>query len=216
MYVVAMLRITSHVAVALLAMCGFAACSTAGPVAVDTGTDAAIGTDLVSAAVIGSSVAEVALPDVTSGGEPFAMVAEPGGALVAYFGFTYCPDVCPTTLSDLRAALASMGADADSVDVAMVTVDPDRDTDEVISAYLQTFVPDGHALRTDDAVQLKEAGDAFGADFSVITPAEGGVEVTHTAYLYAIDDQGIIRVVWPFGAEPDRIATDLEGLLSGS
>jgi protein SCO1/2 len=209
-----MLKVISVVSIALLSVFGLTACSSAEPEAVDTGTDVAIGTDLPSSAVIGSSVAEVSLPDVTSGGEPFAMVAEPGGALVAYFGFTYCPDVCPTTLSDLKSALESMGTAADSVEVAMVTVDPNRDTDEVISAYLQTFVPDGHALRTDDAVLLKEAGDAFGADFSVITPAEGGVEVTHTAYLYAVDDQGVIRVVWPFGAEPDRIATDLEALLS--
>lgn len=209
-------RFISIASIALLAMFGFAGCSTAEPEAVETGTDAAIGSDLASSAVLGSSVAAVNLPDVANGGEPFSMVAESGGALVVYFGFTYCPDVCPTTLSDLRTALGSMGSDADQVEVAMVTVDPDRDTDDVISAYLQTFIPEGHALRTDDPDLLEGASDAFGADFSVITPAEGGIGVTHTAYLYAVDDEGIIRVVWPFGAEPDRIAADLSSLLSAS
>jgi len=209
-------RFISIASIALLAMFGFAGCSTAEPEAVETGTDAAIGSDLASSAVLGSSVAAVNLPDVANGGEPFSMVAESGGALVVYFGFTYCPDVCPTTLSDLRTALGSMGSDADQVEVAMVTVDPDRDTDDVISAYLQTFIPEGHALRTDDPDLLEGASDAFGADFSVITPAEGGIGVTHTAYLYAVDDEGIIRLVWPFGAEPDRIAADLSSLLSAS
>ena len=162
---------------------------------------------------LGRSVAEVSLPDVANDGRPFVMQARPGEMLVVYFGFTSCPDICPTTLADLREALGSMGSIADSVAVAMVTVDPERDVDATIEAYVRSFVPDAAPLRTDDPAQLSAAAEAFDASFDVIETADGGFEVYHTAYLYAVDDQGVIRVVWPFGAEPEAIAADLEDLL---
>jgi protein SCO1 len=190
--------------------------TTADPASVDTGVDPIAGQELASSPVLGESVAEVTLPDVSRSGTPFTMVAPDGGVLVVYFGYTFCPDICPTTLSDVRSALAAMGDDAERVEVAMVTVDPERDVDAVIGPYLQSFVPDGHALRTEDPTALAAAGDAFGADFHVITTSNGAIEVTHTAYLYAVDDIGTIRIVWPFGAEPDRIASDLETLLGAS
>lgn len=183
---------------------------TLGPV------DDAVGGELPDATVLGSYVGDVALPDVSAGGAPFALRADDGGALVVYFGFTSCPDVCPTTLSDLRRALEQMGEDAGRVDVAMVTIDPARDLDATIAAYLGSFIDGGHPLRTDDDSRLRGATDAFGADYSVITTAEGDIDVQHTAYLYAVDDEGEIAIVWPFGAEPDRIAVDLAALLEAA
>ena len=87
----------------------------------------------------------VALPDVANGGQPFDFRAAPDALLVVYFGYTNCPDICPTTMSDLRVALGELGDQAERVDVAMVTVDPERDTD-VLADYVQGFVPDGHAI----------------------------------------------------------------------
>ena len=159
--------------------------------------------------MIGSDVGDVSLPDVSNGGEPFAMEAPAGGALVVYFGFTACPDVCPTTMTDLRTALGDLGESADQVEVAMATIDPDRDSDAVITDYVQFFIPTAHALRTDDADALKQAADAFGVSYSVTTLEDGGVEVGHSPFLYAVDDAGAIRAVWAFGAEPDLIASDL-------
>lgn len=158
-------------------------------------------------------VAAVSLPDTSRGGEPFAMQARPGTVLVVYFGFTSCPDVCPTTMADLRTALRDLGDDAASVDVAMVTVDPGRDDGERLSDYVGSFVDGGHALRTDDDGQLRSAADAFGADYSVETADDGTVEVSHTAFLYAVDDRGQLRVQWPFGTPADDIGTDLHLLL---
>jgi protein SCO1/2 len=153
------------------------------------------------------------LPDASAGGADFAMQAPAGEILVVYFGYTACPDVCPTTMADLRSALRDLGDDAAAVNVAMATIDPDRDTDEVISGYVQSFVPGAHGLRTADPAELRAAADAFGADYDVSETEEGGYEVIHTAHLYAIDDAGLLQVTWPFGTEPEDIARDLQILL---
>lgn len=159
------------------------------------------------------SVATLALPDLSNGGTPFEFHADPDGVLVMYFGYTNCPDVCPTTLSDLRLALNRMDTDdADRVDLAMVTIDPDRDI-PVLTDYVQSFVPGSHALGTTDAALLAEAATPFGASYSVETADDGSIEVGHSAYLYAIDDQGQLLLTWPFGVTPDDLAADLTKLL---
>jgi protein SCO1/2 len=117
-------------------------------------------------------------------------------------------------LWDLKKALSQMDGVADRVTVAMATVDPERDSDATMLGYLQSFFEEGHPLRTEDIGALEAVGDAFGADFEVIKTAKGGVEVLHTAYLYAIDDAGLIQRVWPFGVESDVIADGLSGLLA--
>ena len=157
---------------------------------------------------------EVTLPDASAGNEPFRLVAEDDGILLVYFGYTSCPDVCPTTLSDVRVALEDLGDDADRVDLAMATVDPERDTGEVLTTYLDHFIDGAHALRTTDDDALRAAADAFGVSYSV-TPAEDGgePEVAHTGSLFAVDDEGRIVVTWPFGTRPDDYAHDLEVLL---
>ena len=103
-------------------------------------------------------VGQVSLPEVGSGSGDrrrradgrFAVKAAPGELLVVYFGFTSCPDVCPTTLADLRTAREEVGADAAELPLAMITVDPARDTPEKLSSYLSTFSDRYRALRTDD------------------------------------------------------------------
>lgn len=158
-------------------------------------------------------VSTASLPDVSSGGVDFSMRAPQDEILLLYFGYTSCPDVCPTTLADLRSALRQMGDAATKVNVAMATVDPERDTDEVITGYVQSFIPGAHALRTESPEELRAAADVFGADYGVSVDEEGMREVFHTANLYAIDDRGLLQVTWPFGSEPDGIAADLELLL---
>ncbi len=159
-------------------------------------------------------VGSVSLPDLDADGRAFPFVAGAGGVLVVYFGYTSCPDVCPTTLADLRRAMADMD-EAESIAVAMATVDPDRDTPEVISGYLHSFFPEGHPLRTEDDAELRAAADAFGADYDVTTSEEGDVEVAHTGFLYAVDDQGQLALTWPFGTTWEDIQGDLRWLLHG-
>ena len=177
--------------------------------------DASASRELLQTTMLGSDVAGVSLPDASNGGKPFPMIASQGGALVVYFGYTACPDVCPTTMADLRTALEELGDTADHVTVAMATIDPDRDTDQVLTDYAQFFIPSAHALRTEDADALKTAADAFGVSYSVTPLADGGVEVGHSPFMYAVDDAGEIRAVWIFGTEPDAIANDISEIMSG-
>jgi protein SCO1/2 len=157
----------------------------------------------------------VALPDLSQGGEPFTLRAEPGGLLVVYFGYTNCPDVCPTTMADLRAARRQLGDDAGRVDVAMVTIDPDRDT-AVLADYVGSFIEGGHALATDVADDLRAVASPFGVTYLVEPNAAGEIEVTHTPFLYVVDDAGQLALTWTFGVAADDLAGDLEQLLESA
>lgn len=159
-------------------------------------------------------VGQVAIPAADGSGEhPF--VAPEGSLELVYFGYTFCPDVCPTTMSDVRKALAELPPEeAERVGVAMVTIDPARDTAEVLDGYVTNFVDDGLALRTDDDAALRAVTDAFGADYEVTTDDEGDIEVSHTGELYAVDDSGTVVMQWPFGTTYESLARDLRSLLA--
>jgi protein SCO1/2 len=158
-------------------------------------------------------VGDLALPDESAAGAPFPLRAPEGGLLLLYFGYTSCPDVCPTTLADIRTALQDLGGDADRVDLAMATVDPRRDTPEVLSGYVRSFVPGAHALRTEDDLVLSEAAALLGAAYEVTGGDDGGVDVVHTAHVYVLDDTGELLITWPFGTEPEDMTSDLRILL---
>jgi protein SCO1/2 len=160
------------------------------------------------------NVGSVVLPDITNGTD-MALIADPGKVLIVYWGYTACPDVCPTTLSEVRKALREMGDLAESVQLAMITVDPDRDTVDVLPTYVKAFVPDGVAIRSDDPEVLAAAAVPFGAQYSVTIRDDGWVDVVHTGFLYAVDDQGVLQVTWPFGIESEDIAADLTAMLKG-
>ena len=159
------------------------------------------------------SVAGLALPDASADGADFTLVPDAGRYLVVYFGYTACPDVCPTTMHEVEVALRELGERAALIDVAMVTIDPARDLSEPLTRYVQGFVPAAHALRTDDVALLREAADSFGASFTVSTAADGTVEVGHTPNLYLVDDTGSLVLTWPFGLPGASIANDLEILM---
>ncbi len=161
----------------------------------------------------GPAVDQVALPDLSRDGEEFTMRADPGELLVVYFGFTNCPDVCPTTLADLRAALRRMDdADSDRVSLAVVTVDPDRDI-PVLTGYAQTFVDDAHALATTDPGVLRAAAEPFGVSYAVTEADDGSIEVAHSAQMFVVDDNGQLVLTWQFGIAAEDIADDLTQLL---
>ena len=161
-------------------------------------------------------VASVTLPDESplADGAPFPMKAAKGGLLLAYFGYTNCPDVCPTTLSDIGRALRDLPAsDREKVEVAFATVDPDRDSGEKLASYLDHFVDGGHALRTTDAAQLQTAEDAFGVVAKKV-PEGSSYSMEHTAITFVIDDTGKVVVEWPFGTDSLAMADDMKLLLS--
>jgi protein SCO1/2 len=159
------------------------------------------------------TVGDLSLPELSSGGDEFSFRADDGELLVVYFGYTNCPDFCPTTLSDLRLATRRLDDDdAARIDVAMVTVDPDRDL-PVLTDYIRSFFADGHALGTDDPARLARVSAPFGVQYDVGEAADGEIEVAHTTQLYAIDDAGALALTWQFGVSIDDLAADLEQLL---
>lgn len=153
----------------------------------------------------GVSLAEcrVGRPDTT-----FTFRASPGKLLFVFFGFTNCPDLCPTTLGDLRRALRKLGPDAERVEVAFVTVDPDRDSSAVVARYLGSFFVGQHALRPASREQLLAAQAAFGAVSSVTRKADGDVNVAHTAISYVVDEHGAVRLEWDYGTPAADLAND--------
>ena len=160
-------------------------------------------------------VGDTSLPQVAADGteKPFTFEAPAGGLLFVAFGYTNCPDVCPTTLSDIRKAKEQLGDRGKQVDVAFATIDPERDTPEVMNAYLGSFVKSGgHPLRTTDAAALQKVQDAFEITSKVEKKADGTVEVAHTARSFVVDDTGEVVVEWTFGTSADAMAADL-GLL---
>ncbi len=149
-------------------------------------------------------------------GTPVKMVAKPGGLRLVYFGYTTCPDVCPTTLGFVKMAYLDLSkADQDRVDVDMISIDPYRDTAERLSKYLALFVPSANAIRTDDPVELRTAANAFKADYKTGINFEGKREVSHTDDLYAVDDAGNVVLAWPFGTTQPDFERDLIRLLAG-
>jgi protein SCO1/2 len=162
------------------------------------------------------SVGDVTLPDASAGGEPMAMRAPAGELLIVYFGYTSCPDICPTTMSDLSVAINDLPpALRDRVTVAMTTVDPERDNTDVLSGYLAHFFDRAIPLRTDDPAALAAAAEAFGVQFEVAAHDTGQTyAVAHSAITYVVDDTGTVAVEWPFGFDTEDMTADLTHLLT--
>lgn len=149
------------------------------------------------------------VPSLTNPGEEAVFRAEPGGLLAIYFGYTNCPDVCPTTMADWAVALRRMPPDvADSVGTLMVTVDPERDN-ELLPGYVTSFVADAEAAGTTDADVLAAAAEPFGVSYDVVTTDDGAIEVSHSGFLYLVDDEGRLLVTWPFGLSSRDMAADV-------
>jgi protein SCO1 len=136
-----------------------------------------------------------------------------GKLAVVFFGFTQCPDVCPTTMVELAQVKKAMGADGDKVQGIFVTIDPDRDTAAVLKAYVTNFSPDFIALRG-DAEQTKAAAKQFKVFYAKVpgkTP--DSYTMDHTAGSYIFDTQGRIRLFTRYGSGADALKHDLELLL---
>jgi protein SCO1/2 len=132
-----------------------------------------------------------------------------GKIVLLYFGYTYCPDVCPTTLLNITTMLKSLGKEADDVRVLFVTVDPNRDTLSVLKRYTAAFAPQVVGLRgTPD--QLAGLAKRYRVAYSV-QPASAGhlVEVTHSSAVYVFDREGAIRLLFSGLAAPNTTLADM-------
>ena len=154
------------------------------------------------------------VPSLTNPGTDVVFRAEQGGFQAVYFGYTNCPDVCPTTMADWTITLRRLPEElAAQVGTVMVTVDPDRDND-ILPGYIESFVADAEAAGTTDADVLAAAAAPFGVSYEVITNDEGDIEVSHSGFLYLVDDQGRLVVTWPFGTSSTEMAADVEQLFA--
>lgn len=144
---------------------------------------------------------------------PFTFVAQPNELLIAYFGYTHCPDVCPTTLVAIKNAKQKIGDLAARVDLAMTTVDPERDTVDVLPRYLASLSDRFHALIPTSFEELRQAEELFQTTSSV-TKTGDKIDVVHSGTAYVIDENGKVVVEWPFGLDANSMAHDLTQLLN--
>jgi protein SCO1 len=136
-----------------------------------------------------------------------------GKLVVLYFGYTFCPDVCPTTMAALAQAMRELGSRADEVQVIMVTVDPERDTPDKLNTYVRAFDPRFIGLSgTPD--QIAGAAEAFGVYYEKHAGSSDTTYlVDHTATTTVIDKYGRIRLIWPYGTPPEELTADIDHLL---
>jgi protein SCO1/2 len=148
-------------------------------------------------------------------GRPRSLDEFKGKVVFVFFGFTQCPDVCPTTMAELAEVRRRLGADGNKVQGVFVTVDPDRDTPEVLKAYLGNLDKDFIGLRGS-----KEETDAASREFKVFyqkVPTQGDqYTIDHTAGGYLFDPAGRVRLFVRYGMGADKLTADVTKLLATS
>lgn len=152
------------------------------------------------------------LPLAGAGGDSLSL-ARPGGRLsLVTFGYTACPDVCPSTLADWRKLRRGLGADTSRVRFVFVSVDWKNDTPEVAAAFARRFDPAFLGV-TADSAELRMLLPAFRAEAAYDTAAGGTANVSHTDYTYLVDDSSRIALAYDFAAPPSKIADDVRRML---
>ncbi len=139
-----------------------------------------------------------------------------GKAVVVFFGFTHCPDICPTTLAEMAAVKKELGADGDKLQVLFVTVDPERDTQQVLADFVPAFDPSFVGLYG-SAEQTAKLQKDFKLFIQKVPHKQGGgYSVDHTAGSYLYDPQGRIRLFVRSGQGPQAVLNDIKQILAGA
>lgn len=158
------------------------------------------------------SAHEFTLPD----GARFSTAAESGRPLLVFFGYTHCPDVCPTTLADWKRAKQQLGRDADRVRFVFVTVDPDRDTPALAERYAKQFDAAFVGVSGDSATtrrMLADYGVSAAREASPAGASDSNYFVSHSSQVFLVDGRGRILAIYPFGIGWKALADDLETVL---
>lgn len=154
----------------------------------------------------------LALPDAD--GKTRTLAEFQGRAVVVFFGFTQCPDVCPTTMAELAAVKQQLGPAGERLQAVFISVDPERDTPELLKAYMANFDPSFVALRGTPEQTLAVA-QSFKAFFQKVPGKEpGSYSVDHTAGAYVFDPAGKLRLFVRYGQPVDDWVSDLKQLLA--
>ncbi len=155
---------------------------------------------------------ELALTDHT--GQPRTLADFKGKVVVIFFGYTQCPDVCPTTMVEMAQVMKDLGPDADRVQVLFVTIDPQRDTQALLAQYVPAFDPRFLGLFGDEEATKKVAKE-FKVFYQKV-PSKNNPEsysMDHTAGSYVLDPQGNLRLFIKYGQGTQAIVQDLKALL---
>jgi len=158
------------------------------------------------------TVQDFALTD--QNGRPFRLSDQRGQVVLLFFGYTQCPDVCPTTLATWKKVHEALGSDAGRVRFAFVTVDPERDTPERLGLHVNAFHPDFIGL-TGSQEELQSVYDIFDVYFEKDTSSGSalGYLVSHTATMFVIDPEGQWRLRETYGTPAEDIVHDVQQLL---
>lgn len=159
-------------------------------------------------------------PDFTltdQNGQPFTLSQQKGNVVLLFFGFTSCPDVCPTTLADIAAARKQLGGDADRIKVALITVDPARDNQQKIGTYVHNYDSTFIGL-TGTQEEIAPVMKSYGVTAIRRELPNSKLQYTmdHSAFIYVIDKDGNWRAMMPFGVSSEDIASDTRYLVNNS
>jgi len=160
------------------------------------------------------------VPQLSLGG-PFTLTTDEGKRLSSdtlkgkpfaiFFGFTYCPDICPTTLMELTTTIEAMGEDAGRMRFLFVTVDPERDTPDQLDTYLSSFDPRITGL-TGTKQEIAQIAKAYRVYYEKV-PTDGDYTMNHSSLIYLMDDKGEFVDVLAHGTDPDQRLTKLKQLV---
>jgi protein SCO1/2 len=154
----------------------------------------------------------LALPDVN--GQPRTLGDFKGKVTVVFFGYTQCPDVCPTTMAELALVKKALGPDADRLQAVFITIDPERDTPEILKSYMASFDPSFVALRG-TLEQTQATAKEFKAYFAKVPgKSEGSYTMDHSAGAYVFDTKGNVRLFERYGAGAEGLTADIKALLA--
>lgn len=146
-------------------------------------------------------------------GQPRTLADFRGKAVALFFGYTHCPDVCPTTLADLAQVMKLLGNDAGRVQVLFITVDPERDKPEMLAKFVPSFHPSFLALYG-DAQATAQAAKSFYVGYQK-QPTRSGYNMDHTTGTFLADPNGRVRLRAPHAQRTDWLAEDIRLLLTG-
>jgi protein SCO1 len=163
--------------------------------------------------ITGAEYARIlALPDVD--GKERSLADFKGKVTVVFFGYTQCPDVCPTTMADLAQAKKALGPDGDRLQAVFVTIDPERDTPQVLKSYMASFDPTFVALRG-SLDQTQTAAKEFKVFYAKVPGrAEGSYTMDHTAGAFIIDAKGNPRLFERYGGGAEALTSDVKALMA--
>jgi len=136
-----------------------------------------------------------------------------GKVVALFFGYTHCPDVCPTTLADLAQVMRLLGKDAEKVQVLFITIDPDRDEPKMLAEYMSVFHPSFLALHG-DAAATAQAAKAFYVNYQK-QPTSSGYSMDHSVGIFLIDPKGRVRLRTQNDQRPAWLLEDIRLLLAG-